>query len=335
MKKEALFYTNVDEQIKCGLCPHECLISKDKYGICGVRKNENGYLISENYGVVSALGMDPIEKKPLYHFYPGTEILSIGSLGCNMKCVFCQNCEISQTTVSDFSFSHYHEAEEIVEKTYTTRNNIGIAFTYNEPSIYFEYMLDIAKSAKEKDLKTVMVSNGFLNEGAMEMLLPFIDAFNVDIKAFNEVFYRRYTKSSLKPILERLVQIKSMSKHLEITNLVIPTLNESENEFEQMVTWISQNLGRDTVLHISKYFPRYKLDIDSTSLDLLLNLHAIAKNELHHVYLGNVALNEGRDTFCYNCGSRVISRSGYHTNIVGLSHKGNCTNCNEFLIKHI
>jgi pyruvate formate lyase activating enzyme len=335
MKKEALFYTNENTKVLCQLCPHECVVKDTELGVCGVRKNEKGIFITTNYGIASALGMDPIEKKPLYHFYPGKEILSLGSLGCNMKCVFCQNNEIAQTTVDDFSFSRKIIPEEIVEKASSLKNNIGIAFTYNEPSVYYEYMFDIAYLAKKENFKTAIISNGFINEKPLERLLPYSDAFNIDLKAFSENFYKKSTKSRLKPVLDRLIQIKKSNKHLEITNLVIPTLNDSKEEFRLMTSWISENLGRETVLHISKYFPRYKLDIEPTPIKTLLSFYNIAKESLNHVYLGNIAIPEGNDTFCPNCSERVISRTGYHINIIGLDEKGNCSNCGENVIINI
>lgn len=335
MPKEAQYYKIKNNKVQCRLCPHNCNIEEDDVGICGVRKNFKGKLIAENYEIISGLGFDPIEKKPLYHFYPGKTIFSIGSFGCNLKCSFCQNCDISQTTIEKYHSKHHRKKKDLIDSANTDRNNIGIAFTYNEPTVFYEFMYDTALIAKENNMKTVMVSNGFINSEPLKDLFPFMDAFNIDLKAFSDFFYKKLTKSSLKPVLETLIAIKKADKHLEITNLVIPGQNDDQNEFHLMIKWIKENLGNDTVLHISRYFPRYKLDIAATPQQTLMNFYQIAKEYLFHVYLGNVQLNEGRDTHCPNCNEFLISRSGYFTEIIGLTEKGNCIKCNTQVIKHI
>lgn len=334
---EALFYQNIDDQkVKCELCPHNCIIKNENSGICKVRTNNNGLLISENYGIVSSIGFDPIEKKPLYHFYPGTEILSVGSIGCNLKCEFCQNWQISQTSVSKFkSKGQFYGVDEIISLARSKKNNLGIAYTYNEPTVFFEYMIDIAKKAQASDLKNVMVTNGFINQKPLNELNKYMDAYSVDLKAFNDDFFIKYTNSRLEPVKETLVNIVSAGKHLEITNLIIPGLNDHLEEFEQMLVWIKENLGTDTILHISKYYPTYKLTIEPTSVQKMLELYKIAKEYLTFVYLGNVLLPEGNTTYCPNCNEVLIKRSGYLIQKQSVNNAGDCIKCGAHIFKHI
>jgi pyruvate formate lyase activating enzyme len=287
--RTALYFEKLEEsKVECLLCPHNCVLKEGKAGICRVRRNVSGELVSENYGKLSALHIDPIEKKPLYHFYPGSKIFSVGSVGCNLKCNFCQNCDISQTGVSDFPWLKDFSAEELVNKAAGISENIGIAFTYNEPTVFFEFMLDSAKLSRQKGLKNVVVSNGFINEIPLNELLPWIDAINIDLKAFTDDFYKKQTQSQLEPVKQALKIIRKSGKHLELTNLVIPGLNDDEIIFKSMVDWIAQELGKDTILHISRYFPRYKSQIPLTSESTLKSLFKIAKEKLRYVYLGNV-----------------------------------------------
>lgn len=333
---EARFYSKaIDKNVQCNLCPHNCTISSGKYGFCRVRQNINGTLVSKNYGKVSSLGFDPIEKKPLYHFYPGSEILSVGSLGCNLKCEFCQNWQISQTSVEDFKRGTEHITDDkIIEIANTRRNNIGIAYTYNEPTVFFEFMIDIAQKTKENNLKNVMVTNGFINQEPLRELNNFIDAYNVDLKSFDNDFYSRYTKSNLEAVKESLKTIAKAEKHLEITNLIIPELNDNENDFKNMVQWIRDNLGKETVLHISRYYPTYKLTVEATSVEKMQKLDAIAKEYLDFVFLGNVLLPEGNNSQCPDCGEILISRSGYMTLERSVSNKGDCIKCGKHVFDY-
>lgn len=286
--KEAKYYKKLsDNKVQCELCPHSCIIENGKRGFCRVRKNDNGVLIAETYGIISAINLDPIEKKPLYRFYSGTNILSIGTVGCNMRCEFCQNYDISQVSVDDI-FLKKISVNEIIEIVKNEKESIGLAYTYNEPTIYFEFMLDLAKEIKKLGLKNVMVSNGFINEEPLSEILEYIDAFNIDLKAFDNNFYSKITKSKIEPVKESLKLIKKSGKHLEITNLLIPTLNDNFEEFENMCRWIAEELGKNTVLHITRYFPRYKMKIEPTGIDLMEKCYEIAKKYLNYVYLGNV-----------------------------------------------
>ncbi len=292
----------------------------------------NGHaLIAENYGKVSALHFDPVEKKPLYHFYPGRIIFSIGSTGCNLHCQFCQNSEISQTSPEDFYPAQEYAPRDLVSLALQRKENIGIAYTYNEPAVWFEYMLDIASLSSAAGLKNVMVTNGFINTAPLDQLMPFMDAYSVDLKAFTEDFYRRITKAKLEPVKESLRHIRRAGRHLEVTNLVIPGLNDDDGTFEDMCRWIAGELGPETVLHLSRYFPTYKMSIPGTPLMTLIRLHELAVKYLDYVFIGNITLPEGNDTLCRNCKHLVISRKGYLTNVEGLDNEGRCKNCGNFV----
>ncbi|OFX19776.1 MAG: AmmeMemoRadiSam system radical SAM enzyme [Bacteroidetes bacterium GWA2_31_9b] len=333
---ESHYYIKLpDNKTQCILCPHMCIISDSNSGICKVRTNQNGILISDNYGVISSIGFDPIEKKPLYHFYPGKEILSVGSFGCNLKCQFCQNCNISQVSVDTYSKEHNnYSSEQILKLALSRKNNIGLAFTYNEPTVFFEFILETARLIKSNGFKNIMVTNGYINLAPLNELHSYIDAYNVDLKAFNNKFFKKITKSTLEPVKETLKSIVKANKHLEITNLVIPTLNDNPLEFEHMCTWIANELGNNTVLHISRYFPTYKITIESTPVEKMLELYEIAKKHLQYVYIGNILLSEGNDTYCNSCKELLIKRIGYSTQIISLDEKGNCTNCNQKILNY-
>ncbi len=334
MSHVALFYEKKEkEKVKCYLCPHLCVLKPGERGKCDVRMNKDGTLIAENYGLCSAVQIDPIEKKPLYHFCPGSQILSIGSIGCNLKCNFCQNCDISQTSVEQFLRGEYYEPDEIVEMAREFPENLGIAFTYNEPVIYYEFMLDIAPKIKELGMKNVMISNGFVNKEPFDKILPYIDAFNIDLKSFRNSFYRDITGARLRPVKETLKMIRNSGKHLEITNLVIPSLNDGPDDFHRMVKWIRDELGRDTVLHLSRYFPAYKSRIQKTPSSVLFSLAEIARQFLDYVYLGNITGSESQNTICNKCGRMVILRNGYFVQKTGINEHGKCIHCNNKIIE--
>ncbi|MFP4620544.1 MAG: AmmeMemoRadiSam system radical SAM enzyme [Bacteroidales bacterium] len=326
--REALYYKKLDTKtVQCILCPHNCKIKDQKRGICGVRKNAGSTLYSENYGLVTGLGFDPIEKKPLYHYHPGTNILSLGSIGCNLKCFFCQNWEISQATPDDISRKHLHEVKDIVNLAIGREDNLGIAYTYNEPVIFYEFMLDVAKKIKEKGLKNVVVTNGFINPEPLDELMDYIDAFSIDLKGFTNEFYRKYTKSSFDPIKETLKRIRNNGNFLEVINLIIPALNDDAGEFEEMLKWMRDHLGENTVLHISRYFPSYKSTIEPTPPAKLKEFYDMASEYLNYVYVGNIMLEEGRNTYCHRCGALLVKREGFSTRIPGLDEEGKCIHC--------
>lgn len=334
--KEALFYNVLkNNKVKCHLCPHECVISHNNTGICRVRKNKNGKLLSLVYGQPVAIHFDPVEKKPLYHFYPGKDILSIGTAGCNLQCFFCQNSTISQSDAEEYK-TIINYPEDIIRLAQTSANNIGVAYTYNEPVVFYEYMFETAALANKCGLKNVMISNGFINSKPLKELLPFMDAFNIDLKAFNDSFYKKHTHSRLSPVLETIKTIRLSGKHIEITHLVIPGLNDDYKEFSEMLKWIMNETGKDTVLHLSRYFPRYRSSVPPTPSVTLLEMFHMAKDILSYVYIGNSGNNTGSNTLCPFCGSQVIGRSGYMTDISGLDINGGfCKKCRKRIIDNI
>ena len=285
--KEALYYKKLNnDSVQCLLCPKLCKIKEGKSGFCGARENIGNKLFSNIYSRVSSMGMDPIEKKPLYHFYPGSLILSLGTIGCNFACPFCQNWQISQEhSVPTQNMSPSEAVEKALEKS-----SIGIAYTYSEPMIWYEYVMDTAKLAKEKGLKNVLVTNGYINEKPLKELLPFIDAMNIDLKAFDKKFYKEICKGDLETVL-KTIKISSTSCHIEITNLVIPGFNDTTRHFENLVNWIKENIGVDIPLHFSRYFPHYKMETSSiTPIETLEKAWEIAKRKLRYVYLGNIVV---------------------------------------------
>ncbi|MDD5253544.1 MAG: AmmeMemoRadiSam system radical SAM enzyme [Candidatus Nanoarchaeia archaeon] len=287
--KQALFYTKKENnKVQCNLCPNNCLIPENKIGSCRVRKNIKGILYSLVYAKPASINVDPIEKKPLYHFLPGTKVLSFGTFGCNFHCLNCQNYNISQNLVEDIPEVKPEEIIKLAKKYKTP----SIAYTYTEPTIFYEYMLDTAKLAKKNKIKNVVVSNGYINQEPLKEIIKYIDAFNIDLKSINEDFYKKICFGKLKPVLETLKTIKKYKKHLEITFLVIPTKNDNLKEVEKMCKWIKTNLGKGTPLHISRFFPCYKLNnLEPTPLETLRNIKQIAKKYLVNVHIGNVPVS--------------------------------------------
>lgn len=334
--KQALYYKTLENGfVRCQLCPHNCLIGNNERGFCNVRINKEGDLYSELFEKVTATALDPIEKKPLYHFYPGSKILSVGSLGCTMRCLFCQNYRISQATPQNIDDTKLFSIESIVKLASEQVNNIGIAFTYNEPGTFYEYMISVARQAKTAGLKTVMVTNGYINRKPLEELIPYIDAFNVDLKAFSESFYKLITQATLEPVKRTIKQIAMSQKHLEITNMVIPGMNDNYAEFEEMVRWIAGETGTRTALHISRYFPDFQMKIAATPINLLLDLYEIAKKHLKFVYLGNVVDAVRDTTYCDKCNSTLIEREPGKISIIGLDKQGDCTKCGNHVLDHV
>ncbi|NLO00813.1 MAG: AmmeMemoRadiSam system radical SAM enzyme [Bacteroidales bacterium] len=327
--QEALFYEKTDnDEVICRLCPQTCRLKPGQTGNCRVRENVGGTLYTHVYNKVAAIGVDPVEKKPLYHFYPGMEIFSVGEVGCNLHCSFCQNYGTSQCFASDFGGFHEITPVQLVEKAQRGWHNIGIAYTYNEPFTFYEFMTDIARLAHDKGMKNVVVSNGYINPEPLSSLIPLIDAFNIDLKSFDDSFYRKQVKGNLGPVLESLQIIARSGKHLEITNLVITELNDGPEQFEAMVKWISKELGEKIPLHISRYFPQYRLNLPPTPLENLHQLYTLAKKYLHHVYLGNVPDDYRSSTYCPNCGALLVEREHYRIKIIQQGFKGYCTECN-------
>ncbi len=312
--KEALFYRVIDEDegtVQCMLCPRKCVISKGQTGFCRARKNINGKLYSRVYGKVVSAHVDPIEKKPLFHFLPSSNAFSIATAGCNFRCKFCQNWQISQRDPNDVSYV-YLSPEEVVNKAVSLGSET-IAFTYNEPITFYEYMLDIAKLAKKEGIKTLMITNGYINEKPLRKLTKYIDAANVDLKGFTEEFYENVVFGNLNPVLRTLKIMKEESVWLEVTNLIIPTLNDDPDDIKRMCEWIKENLGTNVPLHFSRFSPMYKLtNLPYTSVDTLEKAVSIAKEVgLKYVYLGNVPGHDCNSTFCPKCGRKLIHRVGF------------------------
>jgi pyruvate formate lyase activating enzyme len=326
---EASYYNKLENnKVSCVLCPHNCVISDGKFGICQVRKNENGILYSLNFEKLSAVHIDSVEKKPLYHFYPGKSILSLGSVGCNLKCNFCQNSHISQINPEQEYQTDIYMSDFIISEAKRMRNNIGIAYTYNEPIVWYEYMFETAVKAKKNKLKNVVVSNGYINSEPLKELIPYIDAFNIDLKGFSEDFYNKQTGASLQPVLETIENIVTSEIHLEITYLIIPTLNDDLNTFRKMLKTLVRLSGRNTILHISRYFPSYKSEIPATPKKTMTEFYLAAKKHLNFVYMGNIQTDTGNNTNCPNCGSTLINRSLQFTSTSGLN-LNKCNNCNH------
>lgn len=323
--KEAVYYRkNVDGSVECVLCPHHCIIAEGRTGICRVRKNMKGILYSVNYAQVSSWGMDPIEKKPLYHFYPGNVIFSVGSIGCNFKCKFCQNWQIAQS--ADVPTQEVNP-EDLVAIAKGQRKNIGIAYTYNEPTIWYEYVLECAKLAHEEGLKNVLVTNGFIEKEPLNQILPFVDAMNIDLKAFHEDFYKKLSAGRLAPVMET-IEISQKKCHVELTTLIIPGMNDSAEEIEAIAKWVS-SLRKDIPIHFTRYFPCYKLDIPATPPETIKKAREIALKYLDYVYTGNMTDETGSNTYCPSCGKMVIQRTGYFVQVKMEDNK--CPNCGSEL----
>jgi len=325
-------FKETGNKLECLLCPHYCKLSHGKTGICLARKNTGEKIELLTYGLLSGYSLDPVEKKPLYHFFPGYNILSIGSYGCNMRCDFCQNYNISQKTPEHISTKT--TPDKIIKDALSSDKNIGIAFTYNEPVIWFEFMRDVATSAKSAGLNTVMVSNGYVNRDPLNDIIQFIDAFNIDLKAFNNNFYRKLTGSDIEPVKNSLKQIARSGKHLEITTLIIQGQNDNEKEMALQSEWIAGELGKEVPVHLSKYFPAYKRDDPSTSLESINRLFEVASRYLDNVYLGNIVSVVGQNTSCHKCGKVVIKRTGYKTEHLNIDVEGRCSNCGTLLFKY-
>jgi pyruvate formate lyase activating enzyme len=329
---EALHYTaESSSAVRCNLCPHQCLIHEGKEGICRVRFCKNNLLYTSTYGRITALHSDPIEKKPLYHFYPGREILSVGTAGCNFRCIFCQNYHLTQK--ESLGSVRYIEISprQLAEKAASIPGNLGIAYTYNEPTVFYEMMLETSRIVKESGMKNVVVSNGFISRDPLEELLNEADAFNIDLKAFTDEFYKKYAGGSLQPVLNTLKSIFHAKKHLEITMLVIPTLNDSLTEFSSMVKWIAQELSPEIPLHLSRYFPAWKLQLPPTPLSTINNFATIAGEYLHYVFTGNVHNSSHSSTYCPYCHSVLIDRHIYQAKVTGLTGDSKCRNCGVLL----
>jgi pyruvate formate lyase activating enzyme len=323
----------LDDRVECLLCPHHCRLAPGQSGICGARKNTGSDIELITYGTISGYALDPVEKKPLYHWFPGYKILSFGSYGCNMRCDFCQNYSISQCIPVDAG--NRMKPAAIVRDALRVENNAGVAFTYNEPVISFEFVRDTAIAAKNSGLSTAMISNGFVNAGPMNEFLKFIDAFNIDLKAFNDEFYKKLTGAEVETVKDNLKRIVKAGNHLEITTLIIPGQNDSCDEMEMEAEWIAGELGSNVPLHLSRYFPMYRRNDDITPESSLIRLSETARKKLNFVYVGNLRSDEGQNTICPGCSSVVTVRTGYNIRLLNINSEGRCEKCGTLIFRNL
>ena len=309
---EARYYQKLsDQQVQCTLCPWQCVVKPGDRGHCDVRMNKGGDYYTLVYGQVAAHHQDPIEKKPFFHFFPGSRAFSIATAGCNVDCKFCQNADLAQRKPEELR-SLYLTPEKVVEYARTSGCQ-SIAFTYNEPIVFIEYVLDIAKLAREQGLRSVMISNGYINAKPLGDLCGVIDAYKVDLKAFNEEYYQKIVGAHLQPVLDTLIALRHENIWTEIVYLVVPTLNDDSESFRALSNWILRELGPDVPLHFSRFYPQYKLrNLPPTPVSTLENAVHIARDAgLHYVYLGNVPGHADENTHCPFCHKILIGRTGY------------------------
>jgi len=330
--REAMLYEKLtDQRVQCRLCAHQCRIHPTKRGICGVRQNREGVLYALTYGMLIAENVDPIEKKPLFHVYPASKSFSIATAGCNFSCEFCQNHEISQLPrESDEIPGRPTLPAAIVERAVRTGSRT-ISYTYTEPTIYFEYALDTARLAHERGLKNVFVTNGYMTHAALETLAPCLHAANVDLKSFQDDFYRRQCGARLAPVLESLRKMKELGIWVEVTTLLIPGLNDGEEELHDIASFIS-SLGLETPWHISRFHPRYRMQRRSATPAAAIH-RAVEIGRacgLKYVYSGNIPGDEGENTFCFHCGQLLIGRTGFHIEQMNLDGSA-CSRCRTML----
>jgi pyruvate formate lyase activating enzyme len=326
MPKKAMFWEEAGGgKVRCRLCPHGCIISPGKTGICRVRENRDGTLYTLNYNLATSLALDPVEKKPLYHVHPGGYLLSVGTFGCNFACEFCQNWHISQERPRLAAIS----ADKLVNTAAIERDRypavVGIAYTYNEPTVWMEFVLEAAQLAKEQGLVNALVTNGYISKEALKEVLPFIDALNIDVKAWDDEFYRRLIRGRLKPVLET-VEESLKEAWVEVTYLVIPGENDPEEEVGALARYLA-SLSPSVPLHLSRYFPNYRMGGEPTPLATLERLREVAGEHLHYVYIGNAARPGYADTSCPECGSTLLRRDGLALERSFLTADGHCPGC--------
>lgn len=345
MHQATLYKQLANNKVQCTACKQNCIISPDNTGICGVRQNKNGKLYLLVYGKVSSYNIDPIEKKPLYHFMPSTEIFSLGTVGCNFSCDFCQNWDSSQITKGiknkllkekkikdidvEISKLGYELPPNKIVEICIKKNIPSIAYTYNEPSIFFEYAYDTAKLANKKGIKNVFVTNGYETEEALKLIKPYLNAMNIDLKSFNDDFYKKICKARLQPVLDTIKLAHKLGIWIEITTLIIPGKNDSDEELRQIANFIL-SIDKNIPWHITAFHPDYNMtDIPSTSLNTIQKAYNIGKKAgLNYVYVGNISDDEHSSTYCPNCNALLIKRSGYSISIENIKN-GKCLKCNE------
>jgi pyruvate formate lyase activating enzyme len=326
---EARYYEKTGgNRVRCLLCPRSCLIGKGERGYCRVRENRGGVLFSLVYAQPCALHLDPIEKKPFFHFLPGTQAVSLSTVGCNLACKFCQNWQISQARPEDVETTRTPPAS-IVDRAISLRAP-SVAFTYAEPVVYIEYVQDVAKLAREKNIKSVVVSNGYLRTEPLLDLCRLVDAIKIDLKAFEEPYYRDICNATLRPVLDTILEIHKRGIWLELVYLVVPTLNDGTAGIGNMARWISANLGPDVPIHFSRFYPQYRLEnLPPTPVSALDAAYEICRTEgLRYVYVGNVPGHPAESTYCPNCSRKIVARSGYRIESLDI-RDGACRFCSH------
>lgn len=315
--------------VECDLCPKQCRIAPGKSGDCRVRVNINGKLVATVFSRAASVHVDPMEKKPLYHFLPGRPIFSISTAGCNLHCQHCQNWEISQK--HGYELSNFYASPETVVNTAIKEKCQAIAYTYNDPVVYYEYVWETAQIAKSNKIKNVLVTAGYINPKPLRKLAPFIDASNTDLKSFDNKFYVDICGATLKPVLDALVIQREEGIWVEVTNLIIPTQNDDLKMIRKMCDWIVKNLGDYTPLHFSRFHPMYKArNLPPTPVETLLNARKEGLEAgLKYVFVGNVYAHGTGDTVCPKCGNKVIGRIGYQITDFNINEEGICTFCNN------
>lgn len=319
--KEAKYYRRLDNQaVQCDLCPHGCRIKEGGKGICRVRKNVEGNLYAENYGRVSAIAMDPMEKKPLYHYYPGKYVLSVGTIGCNFTCSFCQNYQISQEEADTKTVAPRY----LLNLCRNEEECIGIAYTYNEPTVWFEYILETAAMIKQEGLKNIIVSNGYISREPLLELLEYTDAMNIDVKGFSEKYYKEICGGTLGNV-QKTVETAADKAHIEITTLIVPGYNDSLEEIKSLAKWLA-DINPTIPLHLTRYYPQYKMSAPATPVETIKRLKEAALEHLDFVYIGNVA-GDDSNTYCPDCGALLMRRMGGIT--VEHLDEDHCTKCGK------
>ncbi len=324
--KEASFWEREGDAIRCSLCPHSCLVGEGKRGICRVRGNIGGRMYALSYGKVTSVHLDPMEKKPLFHFKPGRPVLSIGGASCNLRCQHCQNFGIAQVGLEEFPVRDVRPEE--VPALCRRSGSGGVAWTYNEPTIWYEYMMDASRLCKAEGLFTVSVTNGYIQEAPLRSMKGVIDAMNIDVKGFSERFYGEVCKGRLAPVLRACELAKGLGVHVELTYLIIPKHNDGQEEVAGFCRWVRDSLGIDTPVHFSRFHPDYRMeDVPATPRSTMDMAYREGKaNGLEHVYVGNISTERGENTYCPGCGSLLIRRSGFQAEMAGVLD-GRCSKC--------
>jgi pyruvate formate lyase activating enzyme len=326
---EAKYYKKLEhKEIECQLCPRKCKVGDRERGYCGVRENQNGIYYTLVYGLSCSFHQDPIEKKPFFHFLPGTDAFSIATAGCNLNCKFCQNWEISQARPEQ-TYNLELSPQSVVESA-LSGNCPSIAYTYSEPTVFYEYMLDCAKAGRKKGVKSVMVSAGFMQQEPLVELCKELDAVKIDLKAFNEKYYQEICRGKLQPVLDTLKELKRIGIWYEIVYLMVPTLNDNMDDIKKMCDWMLKDLGPDVPVHFTRFTPLYLLkNLPPTPVSSLEQARKIAlESGLKFVYIGNVPGHEGESTYCPKCRKILIGRYGFTITQMNL-RKGNCKFCGE------